>query len=110
MPTESRLYDEPTLDIELYIPQYVGSRDPWLELGGGDIAGVALTSAFGLRLGSGEPLLSGCQGFGWQRFALAVLSQLGTDPSKWPDRLREEYGTSLPRSRISRLFGHSVEP
>jgi hypothetical protein len=103
-PAKFRLYDVPTLDIEVYIPQYVGSRDPWLELGGGDIAGEALTSAFGLRFASGSPLLSGCQGIGWQRFALAVLSQLGTDPSTWPDPLREEYGGSLPRSRISELF------
>jgi hypothetical protein len=101
---ESRLHGESTLDIEVYIPQYDGSRDPWLELGGGDIAGDALTSAFGLRLASGEPLLSGCQGIGWQRFALAVFSQLGTDPRAWPDPLRSEYGASLPRSRISELF------
>lgn len=103
-PTESRLYDEPTLDVEVYIPQYLGLRDPWLELGGGDIAGDALTSAFDLQLASGEPLMSGCQGFGWQRFALAILSQLGTDPRMWPDPLRSEYGTSLPYSRISRLL------
>lgn len=103
-PTELRLYDVPTLDVEVYIPQYAGSREPWLELGGGDIAGEALTEAFGLRLPSGKPLLSGCQGIGWQRFALAVLSQLGTDPQAWPDPLLKEYGRSLPRSRISELF------
>jgi hypothetical protein len=99
-----RVYDVPTLDIEVYIPSYAGERDPWLELGGGDIAGDAIAAAFGLRLGSGEPLVSGCQGIGWQRFALAVFSQLGTAPQAWPEKLRAEYGASRPRSRISDLF------
>ncbi len=99
-----RVYDVPTLDIEVFIPSYEGARDPWVELGGGDIAGDVLTSAFGLRLDTGEPLLSGCQGLGWQRFALAVLSQLGTDPARWPEVLRAEYGETTPRSRISEFL------
>ena len=104
MPNEYCAFEGTTLDIEVYIPQYVDSRDPWLELGGGDVAGDTITSAFGLRLASGEPLFSGCQGVGWQRFALAVFSQLGTDPASWPEPLRSEYGVRTPHSRISKLF------
>jgi len=99
-----RIFEADTLDIQAYIPQYEGSRDPWLELGGGDVAGDTLTSAFGIRLSSEEPLYSGCQGLGWQRFALAVLSQLGTNPVNWPNRLQSEYGLQVPASRISKLY------
>lgn len=98
------LYRVPTLDIEVYIPQYKGVGDPWLELGGGDIAGDSLTTAFGLRLASGDILFSGCQGIGWQRLALAILSQFGTDSERWPEALRSRCGQPFPRSRIADLF------
>ena len=102
--TGRRIFEADTLDIQAYIPQYEGSRDPWLELGGGDVAGDTLTSAFGLRVSSGAPLYSGCQGLGWQRFALAVLSQFGMDPLNWPGPLQAEYGLQVPESRISKLY------
>lgn len=91
-----RLYDMPTMDIELKIPylEKIGS-DCWIEIGGGDIAGTRLTNNFGLKMEDGSELYSGCQGVGWQRIVYGFLSQKGLDYSNWPkiikDKLKEDY-------------------
>lgn len=88
---EMKLYSIPTLDIELSIPHLVQQgREPWVEIGGGDIAGTRLTYNFDLQDGSGKEILSGCQGVGWQRIIYAFLSQKGLDQHSWPEVLTKK--------------------
>lgn len=101
------LYEIPTIDVELKVPHYAGSRDPWIEVGGGDVAGDHLTAAYGLTVDHKSTLRSGCQGFGWQRFILAFLSQKGFDDAGWPEPLKallppapeDRIGSTLRRAR-----------
>lgn len=44
---------------------------------------------FKLSLSSGEPVFTGCVALGVERLALAVLTQHGFDPARWPVALRE---------------------
>src|SRR5262249_8294162 len=41
-----------------------------------------------IELENGEPVHTGCFGLGFERMALAVVAQHGTDPRHWPSSLR----------------------
>ncbi|MGB1251650.1 MAG: hypothetical protein ACPG8W_13615 [Candidatus Promineifilaceae bacterium] len=102
---EMRMYEIPTLDVELYIPQYANTdKSPWIEIGGGDVAGTRLVDNFNLKTLNGNALFSGCQGFGWQRFCLGLLSQKGLDPSNWSTAITQYYGSTVPQSMIGELM------
>ncbi len=89
---EMALWEIPTLDIELFVPYLAEKGEhPWIEIGGGDIAGTRLTNNFGLQLEDGSPLYSGCQGVGWQRISYGLLSQKGMDPQNWKDGIQSLY-------------------
>lgn len=45
--------------------------------------------AFGLRLPDGATAHSACFGFGLDRIALALFATHGTDPTTWPDEVRD---------------------
>lgn len=90
--SEMPLYRIPTLDIEMYLPdQDTHSKESWIEIGGGDIAGTRLIDNFGLRSADGEALHSGCQGVGWQRIIHGFLSQKGLDEDAWPPQFTTLY-------------------
>lgn len=46
--------------------------------------------AFGIRDAAGEPVFTGCAGFGLERLAYAFLCRYGLDPAAWPDALAGE--------------------
>ena len=58
-----------------------------------------MAQAFGLALDSGQPASTACVGFGLERLALAVFRHHGTDPSVWPEALRD--GVSQPSGMVS---------
>lgn len=45
---------------------------------------------FDIRLGNGSVAHSGCVAFGLERWALAILTQLGVDTDRWPEALRQQ--------------------
>lgn len=45
--------------------------------------------AMNIKAANGKPAHTACLAFGMQRLLFAVLAQHGTDPSRWPARLRE---------------------
>lgn len=44
--------------------------------------------SFGIGGETGEPVFTGCAGFGLERFAYAFLCRHGVDPEHWPDAVR----------------------
>lgn len=44
---------------------------------------------FNIRFNNQEPVMTGCVGFGLERFVFAFLSQYGLDESKWPFSLNK---------------------
>jgi len=46
--------------------------------------------AFGITV-EGRPAVSGCLGWGGERWVFALLSQFGFDPANWPRALRTDY-------------------
>ncbi len=46
--------------------------------------------AFGITVG-GRPAVSGCVGWGCERWVYALLSQFGFEPAKWPVGLKRDY-------------------
>jgi hypothetical protein len=47
-------------------------------------------NAFNIKVGR-RPAVTGCVGFGIERWAFAFLSQFGLDEALWPERFREEF-------------------
>ncbi len=50
------------------------------------------TTTFDVRCADGARAHSACCGFGLERVALALLATHGTDPSRWPDKVRAQLG------------------
>jgi seryl-tRNA synthetase len=44
--------------------------------------------SFGIGGAGGEPVFTGCAGFGLERFAYAFLCRHGLDPARWPEAVR----------------------
>jgi seryl-tRNA synthetase len=85
-----------TLDIETYLP-YLGSREEskWLETQNVSNNGTKYPKAFTVKAQSGKELWSGCAGGSFERFISAFVAQKGTNPDKWPKKVRE-YISELP--------------
>ncbi|MDF3142967.1 MULTISPECIES: hypothetical protein [unclassified Streptomyces] len=45
-------------------------------------------TSFGIRGGTGEPVFTGCAGFGLERLAYAFLCRHGVEPEGWPAHVR----------------------
>ncbi len=54
-----------------------------------NMAGAIFGHAFGIRTHQGETATTACVGFGLERLVLALFSQHGFEPSRWPRALRE---------------------
>lgn len=53
--------------------------------------GTAFTHPFRITSSSGEKLVTGCVGFGLERWVLSFLAQYGENVQEWSQTLREEY-------------------
>jgi seryl-tRNA synthetase len=60
-----------------------------LAAGSINAAGTLFGEAFAIRTDNGEIATTACVGFGLERLVLALFSQHGFEPSRWPSRLRE---------------------
>jgi len=47
-------------------------------------------NAFNIKMGK-RPAVTGCVGFGIERWAFAILAQFGLDEAGWPETFREQY-------------------
>lgn len=67
----------------------------------GDFFGRTLN----IRMPDGEPACTGCFGAGFERLALAFVTQHGIDPDKWPDKIRNFTKAKSRAYKISPLAG-----
>ena len=60
-----------------------------------------------IKMPDGSPACTGCLGVGFERLALAFVTQHGIDPGKWPEKIRQ-FATSRPKSKwvMPKLGGH----
>lgn len=56
--------------------------------------GVAFTHPFNIGIKGCNPPVTGCVGFGIERWVIAFLSQFGTDEKGWPEYIKKEYQIS----------------
>ncbi|MBW4080404.1 hypothetical protein [Paenibacillus sp. S150] len=54
-----------------------------------NLHGVSFANSFGFEVLGTEPTVSGCVGFGLERWVLAFLSQYGNDVAHWPDFVQQ---------------------
>jgi seryl-tRNA synthetase len=54
-----------------------------------NVAGTLFGHAFGISMPDGEVATTACVGFGLERLVLALFSQHGFEPSRWPAAMRE---------------------
>jgi seryl-tRNA synthetase len=64
--------------------------DRWLSVASFNHHQQSLTRTFRIR--AGDATHSGCTGWGYERFAYALLAQLGTDIGSWPVVVRDDLG------------------
>jgi seryl-tRNA synthetase len=55
--------------------------------------------AFGITIG-GRPAVSGCVGWGCERWVYALLSQFGFEPANWPTGLKRDYDAFMARGEF----------
>jgi seryl-tRNA synthetase len=67
----------------------VGSGAGSIAAGSINMAGAIFGHAFGIRTHDGEIATTACVGFGLERLVLALFSQHGFEPTRWPVALRE---------------------
>ena len=60
-----------------------------LAAGSINYAGTLFGDAFRIRTDGGEIATTACVGFGLERFVLALFSQHGFEPGRWPRAMRE---------------------
>ena len=56
-----------------------------------NLHGTAFTDPFKIKINGCEEAVTGCVGFGLERWVLAFLSQYGTNVSEWPTQIKEEF-------------------
>lgn len=56
-----------------------------------NLHGTAFTHPFNIKVENVEETVTGCVGYGLERFVLSFLSQYGEDISGWPAELQDEY-------------------
>jgi seryl-tRNA synthetase len=78
-----------TRDLKYEMLVDVGARVGTLAVGSINLAGTLFGHAFGIRTHEGEAATTACVGFGLERLVLAMFSQHGFDPLRWPRAMRE---------------------
>lgn len=56
-----------------------------------NLHGGAFTHAFNIKLNGNKEAVTGCIGFGLERWVLCFLARHGEDVTHWPEKVREEY-------------------
>jgi seryl-tRNA synthetase len=75
------------LKRELRLPLPYSGR--WLAVGSFNNHQQSFTRTFDI---GGQSLVSGCVGWGYERFILALLANCGDNPDGWPAALRTDFG------------------
>ena len=65
----------------------IGTRS--IAAGSINFAGTLFGNAFGIRSAAGETATTACVGFGLERLVLALFSQHGFEPKRWPAAMQE---------------------
>lgn len=77
-----------TVDYEAIMPY----NDNWIEIQNLSVNAEKYTKGFTVKSQSHDPLWSGCNGVGLERWTSAFLSQKGLDPDNWPKKFRKYFG------------------
>jgi seryl-tRNA synthetase len=77
-----------TVDYEAVMPY----NDNWIEIQNLSVNAEKYTKGFTVKSQSHDPLWSGCNGVGLERWTSAFLSQKGLDPDNWPKKFRKYFG------------------
>lgn len=56
-----------------------------------NLHGFAFTDPFNIKVKNNDDTVTGCIGFGIERWVIAFICQYGTEPSKWPEEIKNEY-------------------
>ncbi len=56
-----------------------------------NLHGTAFSDPFNISVRQSAQTVTGCIGFGLERWVIAFICQYGTDPSKWPQDIRDAY-------------------
>jgi seryl-tRNA synthetase len=78
-----------TRDLKYEMLVDVGATAGTVAVGSLNFAGTLFGHAFGIRTREGEAATTACVGFGLERLVLALFSQHGFDPGRWPGAMRE---------------------
>ena len=89
--TSNKLYFQSIFSLKREIRVRLNFSGMWISVASFNNHQDSLSTAFRIR-GSDGALRSGCVGWGFERFAYALLAQLGTDVSRWPRAARDDLG------------------
>jgi seryl-tRNA synthetase len=78
-----------TRDLKYEMLVDVGGEVGTIAAGSINLAGTLFGHTFGIRTHEGEPATKSCVGFGLERLVLALFSQHGFDPPRWPRAMGE---------------------
>lgn len=56
-----------------------------------NLHGSAFTDPFNIKVKNNDDTVTGCIGFGIERWVIAFICQYGTEPLKWPEEIKNEY-------------------
>lgn len=79
------------IDASKYELRLNYSFDQMLSVASFNFHGTAFTQPFNIRKKGCDLTVTGCVGFGLERWVLAFLKQYGENVENWPDQIREEY-------------------
>lgn len=78
------------LDNSKYELQVSYDVDKYMSVASFNLHGTAFTYPFNIKI-KDKDTVTGCIGFGLERFVLSFLSQYGEDSNNWPELIRKEY-------------------
>lgn len=67
------------------------TKDKAISVGSFNFHGTAFTSPFNIKIKGCELPVTGCVGFGIERWVIAFLSQYGFDENNWPQAIRDSF-------------------
>ncbi|MEN3615165.1 hypothetical protein AAH979_37255 [Plantactinospora sp. ZYX-F-223] len=85
--TSGRILSQRLLELKYELRMNV-SADRTVAVGSFNFHNTFFSDTFDIRHGDGSAASTGCVGFGIERMAYAFICQYGTDPARWPARVR----------------------
>lgn len=79
------------LDASKYEVRIWMGEDDYLAVASYNLHGTAFSYPFNIKMECGESLVTGCVGFGLERWVISFLTQFGSNENNWPDSIRKEY-------------------